>query len=696
MKIITMYFFLIVFLFQTIHAQENEKSGSPYFMIQGDSGVEAFPLLSTSVDVNITGPIADVVVKQSYKNDGTVPIEAVYVFPASTRAAVHHMEMQIGERRIIAEIKEKQKAQQIYVEAKEEGKRASLLQQHKPNVFQMNVANIMPGEEINVILKYVEFIIPENQSYRFIYPTVVGPRYTNHTEEESSFEQNPFMRAGNSPTYTFDINVGINMPFPIIDIGSKSHTTDINYYSASFAEVQLAASEIYGGNRDFVLEYNLSGAAIASGVHTYDTGSEKFFLCQVEPPDLDYKPEINAREFIFVLDVSGSMHGFPLDIARELMRNLLNQMRPTDRFNILFFSGGSFALNPASIEATQSNIQNAFFQMESYSGSGGTQLLPALRKALSFPKQEGFSRSFVIVTDGYVAVEEATFNLISNSLGDANFFTFGIGSGVNRYLIEGMANVGRGIPFIVTERKHARKEARKLKRYIESPVLTDIEIKGSNIEILDVIPEKTPDLLAERPIYYFGKYKGGANSSFIISGMSGTEKWTKTLELPLPSADNDVLPFLWAREKIRLYDDFNTLNTQEYRIREITALGLEYNLLTKYTSFVAVDHTPVVNSSDTRQVKQPLPLPQGVSDLAVGFEMDIEEVILDGDAISEVEVMVECEDKMMKKISEAILETYLSDLHQMDIVELIGLSIELEIHPGGTVEVKNGDNTSLE
>ncbi|MBT8191238.1 MAG: hypothetical protein KJO29_12480, partial [Bacteroidia bacterium] len=260
----------------------------------------------------------------------------------------------------------------------------------------------------------------------------------------------------------------------------------------------------------------------------------------------------------------------------------------------------------------------------------------------------------------------------------------------------GMANVGRGIPFIVTEQKHARKEARNLKRYIESPVLTDIEFKGSNIEILDVIPEKTPDLLAERPIYYFGKYKGGANSSFIISGMSGTEKWTKTLELPLPSADNDVLPFLWAREKIRLYDDFNTVNTQEYRIREITALGLEYNLLTKYTSFVAVDHTPVVNSSDTRQVKQPLPLPQGVSDLAVGFEMDIEEVILDGDAISEVEVMVECEDKMMKKISEAILETYLSDLHQMDIVELIGLSIELEIHQGGKVEVKNRDNTSLE
>lgn len=530
-------------------------------------------------------------------------------------------------------------------------------------------------------MNYVEFLIPEDQQYEFVYPTVVGPRYLSASDTQDNFAKNPYLKEGQSPTYAFDIDVTIDMPFPIVEMGSTSHNTDINFISSNKATLTLEHGEEIGGNRDVIIQYELSGEGIASGIQTFDNGKEKFFLCQVEPPQLSYKPEINAREFIFVMDVSGSMGGFPLDISKKLMRNLLNQMRPIDKFNILFFSGGSWALSDRSLNVNTENISKAFSEMNKYDGRGGTELLPALKKAMSFKKQDGYSRSFVIVTDGYVAVEEEAFKLIATSLNQANFFAFGIGTSVNRYLIEGMANVGRGLPFIVTDQKYAHETANRLKKYMESPVLTDIEIVSDNIETYDVIPESTPDLLAQRPIYYFGKFKDGFEGSLTISGTKGNEKWSKTMEIPEPSDDHQALSYLWAREKIRLYDDFNTINVAEHRIDEITKLGLEYNLLTKYTSFVAVDHTVVnKNAEDLKSVKQPLPLPQGVSNLAVGFEMDLGEFVgIDGTTLV---VDVVSTDRLSQKIIDAALEAIFSQMSQREIQQLIDAQINLTVENG--------------
>lgn len=668
-------------LANTFYAQEEQSAvkEGPYFLMQTKDDVLNMPLLSSIADVNIAGPIADVTVDQMYKNNGANPIEAIYVFPASTRAAIYHLEMQVGNRIIKAKIKEKNKARAEYVAAKNEGKRASLLEQHRPNVFQMNVANIMPSETIIVKLKYTEFIIPTDQMYTFNYPMVVGPRYAGSQAE--SYAANPYLKKGSASPFVSDIKVDLHMGIPISDISSTSHKTTIQFDSPQAARIRLN-QEKNPGNRDYILNYKLVGDQIQSGITTFFDGNEHFFLCQIEPPNLDSKPEVTPREYIFIIDVSGSMNGFPLDISKELMRNLLDGMNDQDKFNIVFFAGGNFALSAESIYATKANIKMAFEKLDGQNGSGGTQILPAVQKAMSYPKDEGYSRSFVIITDGYVTVEEEVFDLISCSLNKANFFAFGIGKSVNRHLIEGMAHVGRAEPFIVTDRRYAKNEAKRLKKYIEYPILSDISIKGAGVNLYDLVPEEAPDLMAARPIYYFGKYNGD-KGSVEITGKRGAKKFKKKLLLPSPDEKNKSIRYLWAREKIRFEDDFNSVNSTPERIRSITDLGLKYNLLTKYTSFVAIDKVQVAKGYQTAPaVKQTLSLPMGVSNYAVGFEMVVEDLIVGFDKSVVIQVDIIGAHHHIKLLLESILQQKFKELSAQEISNLIGLSVSMELMNG--------------
>lgn len=665
-----------------------QQSESPYFHITSKTEHDAFPLLSTKAVVDISGPIANVKVVQSYKNDGNVPIEAVYIFPASTRAAVHHMEMKVGSRIIKAEIKEKQQARKIYEDAKESGKRASLLEQHRPNVFQMNVANILPDETVEVIMHYTEFLIPEDQKYSFVYPAVVGPRYTGGAlpEQGQSFANQGYTKKGVMPSYDFDIDVKLDMSIPVMYANSPSHKTNIDYFPNNLTTVDLDPRDLTRGTKDFILNYSLAGEQIATGIQTYQLGDEQFFLCQMEAPSLDWKPEISPREYIFVIDVSGSMSGYPLDVTKELMKNLLGGMNANDKFNVLFFAGSAFALSEQSISAERKNIKMAFDKMKQQNGGGGTNLLPALKQAMSFPKVKGYSRSFVVVTDGYVTVEDEAFELIHNSLDDANFFAFGIGSSVNRHLIEGMAHVGRGEPFVVTEQKYALKEAQKLQNYISNPVLTDLKITGTDVELYDLIPASVPDLMAARPVYFFGKYKNaGRRASLSISGMRGNYPFSNSVGM-YEGKSTDVLPYLWAREKIRLNEDFNVNRTDKSRVKEITELGLKYNLLTKYTSFVAVDKKSVVGKDQkAKQVKQPLPLPQGVSNSAIGFEMNLEEIVDDFGVAQKIDVEVECKDVIVKQVLESILAIELRKMDSKALEQLLNTELQLIVDDNGDI-----------
>jgi Ca-activated chloride channel family protein len=618
---------------------QTEKTLSPYFFVKSnDPSIDQLPLKSTDVKVNITGVIADVVVTQHYRNEGTRPLEAKYVFPASTHAAVYGLQMQIGDRVIEAKIREKKQAKAEYVQAKSEGKSASLLEQERPNVFQMNVANILPGDDIAVKLHYTETIIPTSGKYEFVYPGVVGPRYNGATESvngqspsgvKEPWVQTPYLKTSEANSNTFAMDVNIHTPIPLQNINSTSHQVNIAQPDKQHANLTLPPNTT-NGNRDFILNYSLAGDRIQSGTLLYQGEGENFFMTMIEPPKRVTNAEIVPREYIFIVDVSGSMGGFPLDTAKTLLRNMVGNLRPTDTFNVMLFSGGNTVLAPHSLPANAENIDYAIDAINQQYAGGSTELLPALRQALSMDKIDQNldktvrSRNFVIITDGYVTVEKEAFDLIRNNLNKANVFSFGIGSDVNRFLMEGIAHAGEGEAFIVTNDEEAKVATIKFKQYVEKPVWTHLSLDIKGLDAYDIQPQKLRDLYADRPIVVIGKWRGKAQGSIAVSGLTGYGKANITAHIQdsMISPDNAALRYLWAREKIAELDDYTKLfaGENDQAIQQITELGLQYNLLTQYTSFIAVDH--IVRTKETADtVNQPLPLPQGVSELAVGAEV---------------------------------------------------------------------------
>lgn len=611
---------LLMFPFTSSYGEEKGNILSPYFFVQSDDpSLDPFPLLETKASVNIAGVIAEVELIQVYKNDGTRTIEAVYVFPLGTKSAIHAMRMTIGGRIIEAQIEERAMAKMIYERAKAEGRVASLLEQERPNVFQMKVANIMPGDVIEVRVNYTELLVPEKGVYEYVFPTVVGPRYCEKKEEQAQdhdiWVQTPYLHEGEEPPHLFDIKVNIRTGMAVGDIWIPSHKAKVTQYMNK-AEVTLAPGEKRGANRDFILRYTLQGPMIQSGLLLYPGQEEKFFLLMLQPPKKVALNEVPPREYVFILDVSGSMSGFPLEVSKALVREIILNLRGKDYLNILFFAGGSKILSPHPLPATKGNKSKALAMLEEQRGGGGTRILPALKRALSLKKREGLSRIIVIATDGYVAVEKEVFDLTREKLNEANVFAFGIGKAVNRYLIEGMARVGRGEPFVVCNSEEARTAAERFSEYVKSPLLTDIEVAFHGFDAYEVEPPSLPDLFAERPIVLFGKYRN-AEGRIRVSGRTVWGEYEKVIEVNpfLEDKDNGALQYLWARERIGRLSDYGKVGAKVGE--EVKNLGLQYHLMTHYTSFVAVD-TIVRETGEVVTVKQPLPLPEGVSDYAVG------------------------------------------------------------------------------
>jgi Ca-activated chloride channel homolog len=609
------------------------KTESPYFFVKSDDPtVDQLPLKSTQVDVKISGVIADVVVTQTYKNSGQRAIEAKYVFPGSTKAAVYGMNVRLADRLITAKIREKQQAKIDYDTAKKEGKTAALLEQHLPNVFQMNVANIMPGDDVKVELRYTELLSPTSGNYQFVFPTVVGPRYNSPQSSlaQASFVNQPILPAGQASTASFDIKVALATPIGLKEVRSGSHAIDVRSEGAQRAQVSLQATPRSANNRDFILDYRLAGDQIESGVMLYkghdDKGqAENFFLAMVEPPKAVTASIINPREYIFVVDISGSMHGFPLETSKALLRELIGSLRPSDTFNVLLFSGSNNFLAPTSVPATPANIEQAIRTITAMGGSGSTELIPALKRVYAQPKAADVSRTVVLVTDGFVTVEREAFELVRRNLSQANVFSFGIGSSVNRHLMEGLARAGMGEPFIITQPSEAPAQAKRFRQMIESPVLTSVKARFEGLEVYDVEPLQLPDVLGERPVIVFGKWKGELSSKaqVVVEGQGAQGPYRNALPVN-QSLSNDAaaLRYLWARQRVMALSDQEAMEGGDQYAQRITELGLKYNLLTQYTSFIAIDDV-VRNTAPQGSVavNQPSPMPEGVSNLAVGAEV---------------------------------------------------------------------------
>jgi Ca-activated chloride channel family protein len=605
------------------------RSLAPYFVVEGGApGVDALPLKRTEVEATIAGVIADVRVTQVYRNEGSTPIDARYVFPASTRAAVYALRLRVGDRAVDAKIREKQRARREFEQARREGKSASLLEQQRPNVMQMAVANVMPGDEIAVDLRYTESIVPTDGTYRFVFPTVVGPRYNGGASSDGAASEGhraeawvaqPTLRPGARSNATFSLTATIRSPLPIAAVRSPSHAVEVQAEGKREVRIELPPDAGHA-DRDVVIDYVLAGQAIDAGVLVHEGGEENYFLLLAQPPARVDPGGIVPREYVFIVDVSGSMHGFPLNTVKTLLRELIARLRPTDTFNVIPFAGGHSLLHPASVVATQDNVARAIRFIDGQKGGGGTELLPALRTALAMPAEEGRARTFIVVTDGYVTIEKEAFELVRANLGRANLFAFGIGSSVNRFLVEGLARAGKGEPFFVLDAQQAEAEAARLRAMIEQPVLTRIRVTFDGFDAYDLDTPQVPDLFAQRPIVVSGRYRGKPSGRVVIEGLAAGGAVTLPIDVARVAVRDETpaLRHLWARSRIAQLGDFSKLGRDDEAVREITRLGLAHNLLTDYTSFIAVDHVVRNPGGDATTVDQPLPLPQGVSNLAVG------------------------------------------------------------------------------
>ena len=594
-RIIFLYALLFLSTAQIAFGQDTDVTECPYFNVNStDSTGVVFLLSSTSVDATISGVIANVIVEQTYLNAGDSIVDATYVFPMASKAAIYGMEMDVNDRTIVAEIRRRSEAEEIFESADSSGLTASLLEQERPNVFQMSLANIQPGDSITVRMVYTELLVPTGGVYQFVFPNIVGPRFTTNGEPwVNQVNQDSLNLSATDLNFNLKINSG--MP---VEAECLSHNA---IFESEGNSTQTSVSTNPGD--DFIVSYTLDDESIETGLLLYEGPEENFFLSMIQPARPDVPFESPQREYIFIMDVSGSMGGTPIAISQLLINSLLSDLNSDDRFNILFFAGGSSYLAPNSLEVTSENITLAMNMINNMEASGGTQLLPAMEQALGMQGTEGYSRTFVILTDGYVTVEKPAFELIRENMDEANFFSFGIGTSVNRYIIEGIAYVGEGEAFVVTDFAEAEIVADAFKEYIERPVLTNIIPTFEGIEVYDVEPLTVPDVFAERPIIIYGKYNAPAEGTITIQGDYAGGEISSTLnfaDYTVNTEENIALQYLWARKRIRLMSDYGIASNETDTIsieEEITQLGLQYSLITEFTSFVAVDSFAVSANS---------------------------------------------------------------------------------------------------
>jgi len=590
-------------------AAEIFAADAPFIAVtSADGKVEQLPLKMTSVHVDVLGPVADVQIHQTFENRGTVPIQAVYIFPASERAAVYAMTLSVGNRRIRAQIEEKRKATERYEQAVAQGKTASLLESVDDHLFKMRVGNVLPGEEVSVELRYTELLVPEKGVYELIVPNTVSKRY----EQAGSMDlSGATTRDPNVIDYAFNFDADLRPGLPIAEIISPSHQIEVLRDGLVAAKVILAGDSIKtAAGADLRLQFRLSGGAIRTGLSLYPQGEGGYFLLQLEPPSRVLATDIPPREFIFVVDVSGSMSGPPLDVAKTLMRRLLDSLGPQDYLNVLLFAGGSDLLSTTSLPANAKSLGRAqAFVTDQAKAFGGTELVDAMQRALAIPRA-GVARSVIVITDGVIAADAELMRSIRAGVGDSNVFALGVGPSVARDVIARIARAGGGEPFIIEDLGASTGVVERLRDYIDRPLLTRVKVSGENFNIFDLDPEPVPDLMAERPLTVVGRYRGAPTGAILVQARAAQGAFNQRVDVASAThlPDGNALRLLWARRQLaRATDDYDAgfeQATRDAMAARMLSLGLEHGLLSPFTAFVAVDDR-VRTSAQAIEVEQP-------------------------------------------------------------------------------------------
>ncbi len=592
--------------------------GSLYIVDDQGQPATVCPLKHTDVKADISGFLARVTVTQEFENPLAENIEAVYVFPLPQRSAVDDMTMLVGDRHVRGKIKPRDEAQRIFQQARAQGRLAGLLDQERPNIFTQSVTNIGAGKKVKVVISYVETLPYEAGSYEFSFPMVVGPRYIPASVRDTARITPPVTRPGTRAGHDISIQVTLDAGVPLDGIECRSHEVDLRRPSSQRAVVLLRDQSALP-NKDFVLRYDVAGRKIADALLTHRGDRGGFFTFLLQPPDRIAPAEITPKEIVFVVDTSGSMSGFPIEKSKELMKLALDGLHPRDTFNLITFSGDTHVLFPQPVSATPENVRKAQQFMLSRSGSGGTEMMKAIRTALQPSGDPDHVRIVCFLTDGYVGNDMEIIGEVKNHP-NARVFSFGIGSSVNRFLLDKMAEEGRGEVEYVSLNDDGSAAAKRLYERIRTPLLTDITIDWKGLPVTDVYPARIPDLFGAKPLVLTGRYTGAAQGTLRLRGKMAGREVVREIPVNLPAAqpERDVLATLWARTKVDylMSQDWQGMQSgipREELKQEITRLGLKFRLMTQFTSFVAVEESTVVEGGRPRVIEVPVEMPHGVS-----------------------------------------------------------------------------------
>jgi Ca-activated chloride channel family protein len=591
------------------------------------------PLKHTDVEATISGFLARVTVTQEFENPFEDRIEAVYTFPLPQNAAVDDMTMLIGDRTVKGKIKRREEARKIYEDARNRGQAAALLDQERPNIFTQAVANIQPGETVKIVISYVEHLKYDEGAYEFVFPMVVGPRYipgnatgkqgggwapdTDQVPDASRITP-PVTPKGTRAGHDISVKVSVNAGVPIDGFVSKTHEITLDRPAKSRAVATLKKQAVLP-NKDFILRYKVAGAKIEDAILTHQAEKSGFFSMILQPPERFTVEDVTPKELVFVVDTSGSMSGFPMDKAKETMKLAIDGLYPRDTFNLITFAGQTKVLFPKPVPATPANIRAAQEFLASRRGGGGTEMMTAIRTALDPSDSQEHVRIVSFMTDGYVGNDMAIIDEIQKHP-NARIFSFGIGSSVNRFLLEKMARFGRGEAEFVGLQDDGSAAARRFHERIRNPLLTDIAVDFGGLPVADVYPKQIPDLFSAKPVVLTGRYTGEGRGSIRLTGKMSGRAFERTVPVSFSrsATEHDVLATMWARTRIadltsQDYAGVQNGNPRAEIKEQITQLGLDYRLMTQFTSFVAVEERVVTEGGRPRRVDVPVEMPHGVS-----------------------------------------------------------------------------------
>lgn len=638
--------FFVVSLFKsssTVIAKSNETQGALQVVNEKGELKGTCPLKHTDVKAEISGFLARVNVTQEFENPFKEKIEAVYVFPLPASSAVDDMTMTVGERVVRGKILRREEAQAVYEAAKSSGRVAALLDQERPNIFTQSVANILPGENVKITISYVETLKYEAGTYEFSFPMVVGPRYmpgaasgkqgggrsadTTQVPDASRISP-PFRPADMRSGHDISIDVMLDAGVPLDGVRGASHEIQLERMNAHSAHVHLKSGNAIP-NKDFVLRYDVAGETIQDALLTHRSDKGGYFTLMLQPPGRVTATDVTPKELVFVLDTSGSMSGFPIEKAKEAMKSALDGLYPQDTFNLITFAGDTRVLFPEPVRATPANLSKAQAFLADTSGEGGTEMMKAIQTALDPTDSQDHLRIVCFMTDGYVGNEMEIIAEVQKHP-NARVFGFGIGSSVNTFLLDKISEYGRGEVEYVALNDDGSAAARRFHERVRSPLLTDISVDWNGMPVSDVYPQRIPDLFSAKPVILTGRYTRAGQGLIRLKGKMSGHDFVREIQVNFPETDSqhNVLSSLWARLRIDnlMSQDYAGIEQGEMKpdLKEtITSLGLDYGLMTQFTSFVAVEQMIVTDGGQPRRIDVPVEVPEGVDRGAVDPEEEL-------------------------------------------------------------------------